>query len=477
MENQEKQSTTLVTMMPSPGMGHLIPMIEFAKRLTHHHNSIAVHFIIPCDGPPSAAQTTVLRSLPAAISHTFLPPISLSDLPSDTKIEPLISLTMVRSLPSLHRTLASLSSSGQRVAALVVDLFGTDAFDVADDLGIPSYVYYPSTAMLLSFSLFLPQLDQAVQGEYRDMVEPVQIPGCVSIHGKDLVDPVQDRNNEAYKWFLHHSNRFRRAAGIIENSFFELEAGAINELQRAELGKPPLYPVGPLVNVENGRTGDNNHECLRWLDDQPRGSVLFVCFGSGGTLSGAQIDELALGLEKSEQRFLWVVRSPNNKVANASYFNAKSQANPFDFLPEGFVERTKGRGLAVPSWAPQAQVLAHESIGGFLTHCGWNSTLESVVNGVPLIAWPLYAEQKMNAVLVTEDAKVALRPKISESGLVEREEIANVVKCLMEGEEGKKVRHRMKVLKEAATKTLGENGASTKNIVELINKWKGQTSV
>ncbi|MED6217400.1 hypothetical protein PIB30_017247 [Stylosanthes scabra] len=331
--------------------------------------------------------------------------------------------------------------------------------------------------MALSFSFYLPQLDQAVQGEYKDMIEPVQIPGCVPVHGRDLTDPVQDRNNEAYKFLLHHSNRFRRAAGIIENSFYELESGAISELQRVEPGRPPIYPVGPLVNVENGRTGDKDHECLRWLDDQPRGSVLFVCFGSGGTLSSAQIDELALGLETSKQRFLWVMRSPNNKVANASYFNAQSQADPLDFLPKGFVERTKGRGLVVPSWAPQAQVLAHESIGGFLTHCGWNSTLESVVNGVPLIAWPLYAEQKMNAVLVTEDAKVALRPKISENGLVEREEIANVVKSLMEGEEGKKVRHRMKVLKEAATKTLGENGDSTKNIVELINKWKGQTSV
>ncbi|XP_015947947.1 hydroquinone glucosyltransferase [Arachis duranensis] len=480
MENQQQQqstTTTLVTMMPSPGMGHLIPMIEFAKRLTHNDNTINVHFIIPCDGPPSAAQTTVLRSLPATISHTFLPPISLSDLPSDTKIEPLISLTVVRSLPSLRHTLASLASSGHRVSALVVDLFGTDAFDVADDLNIPSYVYYPSTSMLLSFSFYLPQLDQMVQGEYRDLIEPVQIPGCVPVHGKDLTHPVQDRNDEAYKWLLHHVNRFRRAAGFIENSFFELEPGAINELQKADSGKPPVYPVGPLVNVENGRTGDKDHECLRWLDDQPRGSVLFVCFGSGGTLSSAQIDELALGLEKSGQRFLWVVRSPNDKVANASYFNAQSQADPFDFLPKGFVETTKGMGLVVSSWAPQAQVLAHESIGGFITHCGWNSILESVVNGVPLIAWPLYAEQKMNAVLVTEDTKVALRPKIGENGLVEKEEIASVVKNLMEGEEGKKLRHRMKDLKEAATKTLGKNGASTKQIVELANKWKGQTSV
>ncbi|RYR02635.1 hypothetical protein Ahy_B06g081433 isoform C [Arachis hypogaea] len=254
----------------------------------------------------------------------------------------------------------------------------------------------------------------------------------------------------------------------------ELEPGPVKELLKDEPGRPPFYPVGPLVNLECGRTGEQgeeNSECLKWLDEQPAGSVLFVSFGSGGTLSSAQIDELAHGLEMSEQRFLWVVRSPNDKVANGSYFSAASQADPLAFLPKGFVERTKGRGFVVLSWAPQPQILAHESTGGFLSHCGWNSTLESVVNGVPFIAWPLFAEQKMNAVLLAEEAKVALRPNVSENGLVERAEIASVVKCLMEGEEGKKLRYRMKDLKEGAERALSENGSSTNHISYLALKW------
>lgn len=290
------------------------------------------------------------------------------------------------------------------------------------------------------------------------------------------MDPVQDRSDESYKCFLHHANRYKLARGIIANSFQELEPGAIKELQKEEPGnsKPPVYPVGPLVNVDcAAQTGVDEAECLRWLDEQPRGSVIFVCFGSGGTLSSAQMNEIALGLEMSEQRFLWVVRSPNDEVANASFFIADSHSDPFDFLPKGFVERTKGRGFVVPSWAPQSRVLSHGSTGGFLTHCGWNSILESVVNGVPLVAWPLYAEQKMNAVLVIEDVKVALRPKVGENGLVEREEIAGVVKRLMEGEDGKKLRYRMKELKEDAAKTLGENGSSTKQISDLALKWQG----
>jgi len=302
----------------------------------------------------------------------------------------------------------------------------------------------------------------------------VNIPGCIPVHGRDLLDPVQDRKNEAYKWVLHHAKRYREAEGIIENSFAELEPGAWSELQKEQPGRPPVYAVGPLVRMEPGPV---ESECLRWLDEQPPGSVLFVSFGSGGTLTSAQINELAHGLEASEQRFLWVLKSPNDDVANASYFNAESAADPFYFLPEGFVERTKGRGFLVPSWAPQPQVLAHQSTAGFLSHCGWNSILESVVNGVPFIAWPLFAEQKMNAFMLTRDIKVALRPKVSDNGLVERQEISSVVKSLMEGEEGKKLRHRMKDLKDAAAMALAENGSSTNNISRLALLWANKTAV
>ena len=131
-------------------------------------------------------------------------------------------------------------------------------------------------------------------------------------------------------------------------------------------------------------------------------SVLFFCLGSGGTLSYEQTNELALGLELSGHKFLWVLRSPNNKHDVAYLKDQTLDNNPLAFLPKGFVERTKGQGLVVPSWAAQAQVLSHGSTGGFLTHCGWNSTLESIMHGISLIAWPLYAEQIMNAILLLE---------------------------------------------------------------------------
>jgi hydroquinone glucosyltransferase len=138
----------------------------------------------------------------------------------------------------------------------------------------------------------------------------------------------------------------------------------------------------------------------------------------------------------------------------------------------GFLERTKGRGLVMCGWAPQLEILGHSSVGGFLTHCGWNSVLESVVKGVPMIAWPLFAEQRTNAALVTDGLKVSLRPKVSGNGIVMKEEIAKVVKTLMEGSKDEQVRKRMKHLQHFAASALKEDGSSTKALSSLACKWK-----
>ncbi|KAL3517267.1 hypothetical protein ACH5RR_024169 [Cinchona calisaya] len=468
----DHQTPTHIAILPSPGMGHLIPLVEFAKRLIHQHNFI-VTLILPTDGPLSSAQKTFLDALPNGISHILLPPVNFDDLPNDVRIETRISLTVTRSLPSVRDVLKCLLDS-TKLAALVVDLFGTDAFDAAKEFGVSPYIFYPSTATALSFFLYLPRLHEMVSCEFIDLVEPIQIPGSVPINGRDLLDPAQDRKNDAYKWLLHHTRRYGMAEGILVNSFKDLEFGPLKALQEKEPGKPPVYPVGPLIQRDTRKDDHNGLECLQWLDKQPSGSVLFISFGSGGTLSHNQLIELAFGLEMSEQRFLWVVRSPNDGVANATYFSVQSQNDPLAFLPKGFLDRIKGRGFLVPSWAPQARILNHGSTGGFLTHCGWNSILESVVEGIPLIAWPLYAEQKMNAVMLSEDLKVALRPKTNENGLIGRVEIANVVKGLMEGEEGKMLRSRMKDLKDAAAKVLSEDGSSTKALAEVAHKWQSK---
>ncbi|XP_073288726.1 hydroquinone glucosyltransferase-like [Primulina huaijiensis] len=461
---------THIAILPTPGMGHLIPLLEFSKTLFRHHGILST-FFVPTDGPLSEAQKSFLSDLPPSIDYVLLPPVCFDDLAPGTLVETIISLTITRSLPSIRDAIIS-SHDSKKFSAFVVDLFGTDGFDVAAELSIPPYIFFPSNAMLLSLILHLPKLDEMVSCEYWEVPEKLQIPGCVPIHGSDLVAPLQDRKNEAYRWLLHHSKKYSMAEGIMVNTFNELESNTIKTLQENGSGsKPSIYPIGPLVQMGSNSKSDDSGS-LKWLDQQPNNSVLFISLGSGGTLSHEQLIEMSLGLELSEQRFLWVIRCPNDSTANASYFKIQNTSDPLAYLPEGFVERTKNQGLVVPLWAPQAKILEHDSICAFLSHCGWNSTLESVVNGVPLIVWPLYAEQRMNAVLLNEDVKVALRPKVGENGLVGRVDIANVVKNLVEGEEGKVIRNRMKDLKDAAARVLTEDGSSARSLAEVVTKWK-----
>ncbi|CAN0825210.1 Hydroquinone glucosyltransferase [Linum grandiflorum] len=452
-------------------MGHLIPFIELSKKLVLSHN-VSVTVMIPSLGPPSEAQAQFLDSLPPGlINHVALPPANRTDFPADAKAETLLCLTVAHAIPSLRDALKSFVANGNRPVSLIVDLFCTDAFDVASEFGVSGYLAMLSNAMAMAMVAHLPKLDEEVVGEYTDMKDPILFPGCrVAVRGSELPTPALNRKNDGYKWFLHNAKHMNLAEGVLINSFTDLEGETIRFLQ--ENMNKPIYPIGPIIQPGDGSTADPSG-CIKWLDNQPADSVVLVSFGSGGTLSSAQLMELALGLEASHKRFIWVVRSPNDADSSSSYFSGKSSSNPFDFLPEGFVDRTKGRGLIVPSWAPQMQVLSHAATGGFMSHCGWNSTLESLVNGVPMIAWPLYAEQKMNAVLLEKDFGVALRPRVG-SEVIGREEIGNVARSLMEGEEGKRVRYRMKELKDAAGKVLSKDGSSNRALSEVVQKWKDQ---
>ncbi|KAL5178196.1 Hydroquinone glucosyltransferase [Glycine soja] len=460
--------TTHIAIVSSPGYTHLVPIIEFSKRLIKHHQNFHVTCIVPSLGPPPESSKAYLKTLPSNIDTILLPPISKEQLPQGVHPAILIQLTITLSLPSIHEALKSLCSKAP-LTALVVDVFAFQALEYAKEFNALSYFYFPSSAMILSLLMHAPKLDEEVSGEYKDLTEPIRLPGCVPVMGVDLPDPAQDRSSEIYNNFLERAKAMATADGILINTFLEMEPGAIRALQEFENGKIRLYPVGPITQKGASNEADESDKCLRWLDKQPPCSVLYVSFGSGGTLSQNQINELASGLELSGQRFLWVLRAPNNS-ASAAYLEA-SKEDPLQFLPSGFLERTKEKGLVVASWAPQVQVLGHNSVGGFLSHCGWNSTLESVQDGVPLITWPLFAEQRMNAVMLTDGLKVALRPKFNEDGIVEKEEIAKVIKCLMDGEEGIGMRERMGNLKDSAASAL-KDGSSSQTLSQLASQWE-----
>ncbi|XP_054784341.1 hydroquinone glucosyltransferase-like [Prosopis cineraria] len=475
-----KATTTHIAVIPSAGFSHLVPIIEFSKRLLHLHSDFHVTCIIPSlAGSSSSSSTSYLQTLPSNINPIFLPPVphhNITDQDQDNNHPGLqVQRTVTLSLPFIREALKSLmSSSNHGLVALVADVFAMEVLEIGSELNILSYVYFPLSAMVLSVYFYIPKLEEIVSNsEFRDFQDPIKMPGCVPVHGRDLTDSVQDRSSLVYKQFLERSRRFSLADGVLVNSFTELETETIKALQEEmkEKKKPMIHPVGPVLHSGSGKD-QNGSDCLSWLNNQRARSVLYVSFGSGGTLTQEQVNELALGLELSGEKFLWVVRSPS-KVASAAYLDDNSNdENPLDFLPEGFLERTKEKGFVIPYWAPQIQILKHSSTGGFLSHCGWNSVLESIQEGVPLIAWPLFAEQRTNAVLLTDGLKVALRLKVNENGIVEREEIAKLVRSLMEGEEGKEIRRRMKDLSDASANALKEDGSSAKTLRHVALKWK-----
>ncbi|XP_022870558.1 anthocyanidin 3-O-glucosyltransferase 5-like [Olea europaea var. sylvestris] len=261
--------------------------------------------------------------------------------------------------------------------------------------------------------------------------------------------------------------------GILLNTWQDLDSTTLKAFKENEIWrsivKIPVHPIGPLrrpVQPEGSKSA-----VIEWLDKQTNESVIFVSFGSGGMLSAQQITELAFGLELSEQKFIWVVRPPTVGAADDAFFTSKtvgSDGTPC-YLPEGFSTRTGNFGLVVPMWAQQAEILNHPSVGGFMSHCGWNSTLESIRGGVPIIAWPLYAEQRLNATYLVEELGIAVRPLVLPTKkVVAREEIEKMVRTLMDDEGGKKMRENVKKLKISAENALSKGGSSYNSLSEML---------
>lgn len=249
------------------------------------------------------------------------------------------------------------------------------------------------------------------------------------------------------------------------NTFYELESKAVEVLR----ARCPVFTVGPLL-LPRGEESSVSIEqevsfwkvedrCINWLDNQASASVLYVAFGSLSTFSDReQMEELALGLEASHQPFLWVIRQD------------AVDGSLSEFLPEGFLDRNKDRSLII-SWAPQLHVLKHPAVGGFLSHCGWNSMLENVaLGGIPMLCWPAIAEQKVNARVLVDDWKLALEFQRRDDGKVDRVEVERVVKALMQGEQGNEIRKRGAELNNLARKAVKRGGSSFENMEALVKK-------
>ncbi|KAK9075360.1 hypothetical protein SSX86_003683 [Deinandra increscens subsp. villosa] len=461
-----------VVLYPSPGMGHLISMVELGKLITKHHPSISIIVLTLIPSFNTGTTASYVRHISAtfpAITFHHLPDIPLDPLlfPS---MEAIIFELIRRSNPNVESAIQSISLSCN-LSALVIDPFCNPAKSVADKLNVPVYYFFTSGACCLALFFYFPTLHKTTTQSFKDMNTLIHVPGLPPIPSPDMVGPILDRASTEYSDFLEISKQFPTAAGIIINTFDALEPRAIKAITDGvcvpDGPTPPIYCIGPLVALG----GDESHECLSWLDLQPSGSVVYLCFGSLGVFSRDQVREIAKGLEMSGVRFLWVVRSPkSNKKEDR--FLPTPDPDLDELLPEGFLDRTKDRGLVVKKWAPQVAVLSHKSVGGFVTHCGWNSVLEAVSFGVPMVGWPLYAEQRFNRVVLRDEMKLALGMEESEEeGMVTAVEVEKRVRELMEGAEGKVVRAVATTRKEEAAVALGDGGSSRVALSKLVALW------
>ncbi|XP_027062814.2 UDP-glycosyltransferase 71E1-like [Coffea arabica] len=270
---------------------------------------------------------------------------------------------------------------------------------------------------------------------------------------------------------LDQAQRYRKTKGIIINTFLELESHAIHALSNDKT-IPPVYAVGPILNLKGSNSQNQETEMImKWLDLQPKCSVVFLCFGSGGSFDGDQVKEIAYALEHSGYRFLWSLRTPSPKEK----FEFPSEYENLDeVLPEGFLQRTATVGKVI-GWAPQAAVLSHPAMGGFVSHCGWNSILESVWCGVPVATWPLYAEQQENAFLMVKDLAMAVEIKINfkrdfvmgvSSEILSADVIERGIKHLMDPEN--EIREKVKEMKEKSRLAPNEGGSSFSSLRRFL---------
>eukprot|EP00253_Pinus_taeda_P024963 PITA_24963 len=357
-----------------------------------------------------------------------------------------------------------------RVSFIVSDGLLSKTQVVADEYGVPRVAFWPTSAFgftayfsipLLIDKGYLPLKDEScLTDEYLDEVRITCIPGMPPLRLRDLPNflLVTDISDPGVQYSMIQGQGTLSAAAVIVNTFEELE-GPVLEALRVNFR---VYPIGPLLLSQSfhckGNDGSSDelsmwkeeNSCLTWLDSRKPCSVMYVCLGSITVLSKEQLLEFAWGLACSSQHFLWVVREDIVHGESA-------------ILPKEFIEETKDSGLLV-GWVPQIKVLSHLSVGGFLTHSGWNSTLESISAGVPMICWPTYAEQHTNAKFVCEEWSVGLQLKQT----VKREEVAALVRNLIGGEEGDKMRRRIGRLKDTAKRAVEEGGCSNNNLEKLL---------
>ncbi|GMY18670.1 zeatin O-glucosyltransferase-like [Fagus crenata] len=282
---------------------------------------------------------------------------------------------------------------------------------------------------------------------------------------KDLPSHEDCFTNEFLSFVGSQCEFQKLSSGCLYNTCRIIEGAYMDLMEKLENKKQ--WAIGPFnpVKIAEKKGLKGRHKCLEWLlDKQAPNSVLYVCFGTTTAMEEEQIKELAIGLEQSEQKFIWVLREADKGDVFINGELSKAE------ILKGFEERVKERGLVVRDWAPQLEILSHTSTSGFMSHCGWNSCLESITMGVPIAAWPMASDQPRNTVLITKLLKVGIVVKdwSRRNQLVTSKTIENAVKTLMASEEGDEMRKRTVDLGGAVRGSMDNGGVSRLELNSFI---------
>ncbi|CAL5350884.1 unnamed protein product [Camellia sinensis] len=468
-------------LIPLPAQGHLIPMIDMAKLLAEH--GVMVTFVTTPHNASRFASTIHRARQQSALRIQLLEiPFHCQDcgLPlgcENLDIVPSRELIgkFYTALDKLQRPLEEYLEEQKAPPSCIISdkcLYWTSK--TAHKFKIPRLVFHGTCcfSLLSAHNLQLYKAHHSVTSDSEPFVVPgmpkrveitkAQLPGAF-VSMPDL-NNIRDQMREAESTSL----------GVVVNSFSELEHGCVEEYAKAI--KKKVWCIGP-VSLCNKETVDkfdrgnkasiDEKKCLAWLDSMKQRHVLYACLGSQCRLVPSQLMELGLGLEASNHPFIWVIKLGERFEELEKWL-----------LDENFEERVKGRGLLIKGWAPQLLILSHPAVKGFLTHCGWNSIIEGVCSGLPLITWPMFAEQFFNEKLIVEILRVGVRVGVEVTVrwgeeekvgvLVKKEEVKEAIERIMGGGEGERRRKRAKELGVIARKAMEDGGSAHLNTSILI---------
>lgn len=451
-----------IVIFPFMSKGHTIPLLHLAHLL--HRRRLATLTLITTPLNSSFIHHSLAEAHTDAnvLSLPFpdnipgvLPGVESTDqLPSIHLFIPFVTATK-QLRPHFEHALSSLG----HVSLLISDGFLGWSRESASKFGIPRAVFFGMGNFAFTVAALV-ATHRPHAGVTSDD-QPFGIPGFpnLKITKGDLNPPHDDPDPKgpAYDFNVEAAKQTMLSQALIVNSFYTLEAPYF-DCYNKNFG-PKGWCVGPLC-LEKPKPEPElvgKIETMKWLDIRAAENrpVLYVAFGSQADVSEEQMKEIASGMETSGMDFLWVVR---RKVFEGS---------------EEFEQQVRERGKVVKEWVDQMEILRHKSVKGFLSHCGWNSVMESICCGVPMLAWPMLAEQPMNAKFVVDELGIGMRIRPrdgSKHGLVKGDDIEQLVRELLVGEKGKAAAERVKELAVEAEAAMMDDGPSASSLEEMIGE-------